>query len=198
MFFDRISNTMFHAKFSKIIGISIKTTPTSILDKFKLAQLMCGNCPAYNKRWACPPFEMQTKDIVPNKKFANLVAIKIKPTQKNISPKKIIDQARSFLDELFYEFESSNSNHILLLAGSCICSLAENCPKQKNIPCVKKEKMRYSLEALGYDVMKISEELLNIKILWQTDVQPEYFTLVYCICSDSDISCYLKEHLQNI
>ena len=58
--------------------------------------------------------------------------------------------------------------------------------------------MRYSLEAIAYDVTKISEELLETKILWQTDVQPEYFTLVYCICSDFDISDEIRKHLSNI
>ncbi|MBE6413836.1 MAG: hypothetical protein E7035_04700 [Verrucomicrobiaceae bacterium] len=189
---------MFQINFSKIIGISIKAIQASRLDKFKLPELLCGNCPAYNKRWACPPFSFSANEIIADKKFANLVAIKIKPTQKNLLPRIIIDEARIFFDALFYDIEALYKGSILLLAGSCICEQSENCPKQKNLPCVQKDKMRYSLEALGYDVTKISEELLNTKILWQTDVQPEYFTLVYCICSDFDISDEIKISFQSI
>ena len=188
---------MFQINFSKIIGISIKATQATRLDKFKLTQQMCGNCPAYAKRWACPPFNLSSNKIISDKKFANLVAIKIKPTKKNLSPRIIIDEARIFLDTLFYNLETLHKDSILLLAGSCICEQSENCPKQKNLPCIQKDKMRYSLEALGYDVTKISEELLNTKILWQTDVQPEYFTLVYCICSDFDISEETRKNLSN-
>lgn len=195
--FDTVKTTMFQMNFSEIIGISIKVTSPATLYKYKLKQVMCGNCPAYNKRWACPPFASENDTIITSKKNANLVSVKIKPTKKNNIPKKIIDEARIFLDELFYKLETLSSNSTLLLAGSCICDFADNCPKLKKFPCVRKNKMRYSLEALGYDVTKISEELLNTKILWQTDVQPEYFTLVYCICSDLDISEAIKSDLLN-
>ena len=194
---DTRKTAMFQMNFSKIIGISVKATSTETLYKYKLKKVMCGNCPAYNKRWACPPFITENDTIITSKKNANLVSIKIKPTKKNNIPKKIIDEARVFLDELFYKLEALNLNSTLLLAGSCICNFADNCPKLKKLPCVRKNKMRYSLEAFGYDVTKISEEILDTKILWQTDIQPEYFTLVYCICSDFDISKEIKNYLSN-
>ena len=58
--------------------------------------------------------------------------------------------------------------------------------------------MRYSLEAIGYDVEKISAEILDTRILWQTNELPEYLTLVYCIFADFDITSEIKKSFQEI
>ena len=156
------------------------------LAKYKLSQNLCGNCPAYNKRWACPPFDNDIF-ILFQKKYANIVAIKFEPIQKNFTQKEITDSARKYFDNIFYSIESSTKNSILLLAGSCICKYSQKCPKIKNKPCAFPTKMRYSLEALNFDVVKICKQILNFEILWAKDKKhPPYYTLVYCLLTNDD------------
>jgi len=46
-------------------------------------------------------------------------------------------------------------------------------------PCISPERVRPSLESLGFDVSLISAELLNIEMKWSKNgILPEYFTLV--------------------
>ncbi len=176
---------------STILNVSVHSLESDRMKAFKLPQLLCNNCSYFGNRWACPPFLENSTDVVSAKKFSNLFAIKISPTDKTQSPEAITKEAREHFDSLFYEIEKSTPESVLLLAGSCICPLSENCPKQKNAPCVRPEKMRMSLEALGYDVVKIAKEVFDIEILWQDKALPEYLTLVYCICSDNKIDCKL-------
>lgn len=45
--------------------------------------------------------------------------------------------------------------------------------------CRHPDKVRPSLEAFGFDLMKTSENLLGIKMVWGMDgMMPEYLTLV--------------------
>ncbi len=172
---------------STTLLVSTRTIESIKMVAFKLPALLCGNCPYFSKRWACPPFSGDSITPVSSKKFSNLFAIKISPTDKTQSAKNIIDEAREHFDPIFYELEKSTPNSTLLLAGSCVCPLSENCPKQKGQPCVRPDKMRLSLEALGYDVVKIAKDIFDIEILWQNEELPEYFTLVYCLCTDKKI-----------
>jgi predicted metal-binding protein len=62
--------------------------------------------------------------------------------------------------------------------GKCIyCS--KTCARIEGKPCRHPDKVRPSLEAFGFDLMKTSEELLGIKMKWGHDgMMPEYLTLV--------------------
>ncbi len=172
---------MFDLSLSTILDVSAHSLESDRMKAFKLPQLLCDNCPHFGNRWACPPFSRTSINIVSAKKFSNLFAIKISPTDKTQSADAIIKEVRQYFDPIFYEIEKSTPNSTLLLAGSCICPLSENCPKRENKQCVRPEKMRTSLEALGYDVIKIAKEVFNINILWQEKGLPEYLTLVYCL-----------------
>ena len=174
--------------------VVIKKTTALQLADFKASENLCEGCPAYGKRWACPPFDTE-KSFLFQEKIANIIAIKFKPSQKNLSPKQINDSARKHFDNIFFNIENSTKDTLLLLAGSCICKLADECPKTKNKPCAYPNKKRYSLEALGYNVAKICKEKLGFEILWAKDnAHPQYYTLVYCILTKTD--CLSEQFLR--
>ena len=176
-------------------------TTTAALQKYRLARPMCGACPSFGKRWACPPFDAQNAPNFETRKYANLAAVKIKPSNPQLAPKEIIDQARETIDEIFYGIEKLLPNATLALAGSCLCPHADKCPRTRGAPCARPDKMRASLEAANYDVVKIAKDILQTDILWQTaGKQPPYFTLAYCVFADIEapekIAAALAENLE--
>ena len=46
------------------------------------------------------------------------------------------------------------------------CNLCERCAFLDNKHCYHPEKMRYSMEAMGMDLQKMSEEVFNHKLTW--------------------------------
>ena len=180
---------------SMITEAHLSAAENSRMHEFKLPNLLCGNCPSFANRWACPPYSSEIEAPIKTKKVSNLIALKIIPIEKQASAKDIIDDAREHLDFIFYNLEATQKNSSLLLAGSCICPISNNCSRRRNFLCARPEKMRYSLESLGYDVVKIAKKIFDIDILWQSDGLPQYFTLVYAICSDCDMSKKISEAL---
>ena len=160
---------------------------TDEIAKYKLPAPLCGNCPFFGKRWACPPLDSNACADFAKKEYANLAAVKIAPVKSGSSAEEIIEDARKFFDEIFYLLEKSLPGAILMLAGSCLCPAARGCPRVRNEPCLRPDKMRLSLEAAGFDVVKMANDFLHTNILWEKNGgRPEYFTLVYCIFADKN------------
>lgn len=160
---------------------------TDEIAKYKLPAPLCGGCPFFGKRWACPPLDSNAGADFAKSRYANLAAVKIKPIQSEASAEEIIEDARKFFDEIFYLLEKSLPNSILMLAGSCLCPAARSCPRGRNEPCLRPDKMRLSLEAAGFDVVKMANDFLHTNILWEKNGErPKYFTLVYCIFADAN------------
>jgi len=92
---------------------------------------------------------------------------------------EIIEAARSKLDNMFLKLEEQYPESKAFFAGTChICPIGE-CMRINRKPCISPERVRPSLEALGFDVSRISAELLNIEMKWSRNgILPEYFTLV--------------------
>ena len=48
--------------------------------------------------------------------------------------------------------------------------------------------MRYSLDAFGFDLSAITNDLLGIEIQWCKDRLPDYFTLVHGIMTMQEVT----------
>lgn len=161
-----------------IFEIRTQNFSADALEQFKLPAPQCGNCPNFGRIWACPPFadtELKKYQI----KSAKIIAVKFRPLRANLSAKQYTDSVRKIFDPILLNLERRTPNAVALLAGTCICPSAANCPRAKNLPCPTPEKMRPSPEALGYDIPAIARQM-GLEILWQkNNTPPEHFTLIY-------------------
>ena len=53
--------------------------------------------------------------------------------------------------------------------------------------CRQPDKMRYSMDAFGFDLSAITKDILGIEILWCRDRLPEYFTLIHGLMTADDV-----------
>ena len=169
------------AKLSDFRVKSATITAQELL-KHKISPNPCAQCPNFGRRWACPPFEHSPiAEVFPNFD-ALLYAVEI-PSAPNLSAQESTEAARKVLDPIFYEMEQDTPQSLLLLAGSCICPLSENCPRNGNKPCAYPDRMRASLESLGFNVVELCRKFLDTEILWQSPdgTPPPYYTLVYSL-----------------
>jgi predicted metal-binding protein len=150
----------------------------------------CKECDRYNACWACPPFDFNADEYLAPYKIAYIIGTKIVLDRetinkyqgfdecKNISY-KIMKDTRKSIDGNLLELEKQYLPSKAFFAGSCqICKEGE-CMRATGKPCISPERVRPSLESLGFDVSLISAELLNIEMKWSKNgILPEYFTLV--------------------
>lgn len=137
----------------------------------------CQACPNYGKLWSCPPYSFDVREFW--KGFA-----KIKVTAYKIISDKDGDKIHRDLAEakklLGAELEAEAKKHpgSISLAAGC-CELCGTCSRLEGRPCLFPEKMRYSIESLGGDVVKTLKDLFNIELQWITqDRLPDYMVLV--------------------
>ncbi|WP_373600709.1 DUF2284 domain-containing protein [Paraclostridium bifermentans] len=172
-----------------IINLRAVTCEVSDLLKFEnkiLFNSMCKEgCPNYKKKWACPPysptFSSYSKDynhVLIVLMYCNLDQFNYTKTEY-MKVKASNSILKSRMDNLMRELENE-FNGLMLSNGSC--RLCKPCNCKKNLPCKRPELKRYSMEALGLDVSKISMKILNHELLWYKNKKsPEYSTVVSCL-----------------
>jgi len=158
---------------------------------------MCLNgCKNYKKKYSCPPFVPDFKNLIKEHEglFIVLFLCKLNPIKSteynkiriaNVVLKSRIIKLMRFLEEKF--------NTTFLSTGSC--NLCKPCKLKLNLPCKHPKKRRYSLEAIGIDCNKISKDLFNIKLLWYKNKKAPRYTCVLCglVCDKKNIKEIKKE-----
>ena len=150
----------------------------------------CKACNKYNTCWSCPPFDFDTDTYLTSYQTACIIGTKISLDKEVINQHQgldrctkisyeIIGAVRKELDNMLLEMEKQHPQSKAFFAGSCHICPTGTCTKIAGAPCISPEKIRPSLEALGFDISRISAELLNIEMQWSRNgILPEYFTLV--------------------
>ena len=135
---------------------------------------LCKGCDNYGKRWSCPPFA-KPFDF---QKYQN-ISVVLRRIENVDTLEKTYYSARKDFDDFMLLRESKTQGSLALFAGSCVnCSL-EKCARIESKECPFKDKMRTSLEAIGFDVSKIAKEIFDVEILWNNSTEkPKYTTLI--------------------
>lgn len=149
----------------------------------------CKVCENYGKRWSCTPLNILPieflnlysdiwligLEIILNKDMLKGVVCEDFDVPKQINDILCIEKKR--LTKLLIREEKKIAGSQYLFSGGCeICDV---CTRIEGKPCLFPEKMRYSIEAMGANVAKISEEILGIKVLWMKGaIIPEHLTLI--------------------
>lgn len=149
----------------------------------------CLACERYGMNWSCPPFEDGATAGLRN----TYGSIEVVCCQALLSdrPGRSSDRAGAerLKRETFHRARSSMVRSLLtaerdrpgtraLFPGSCeLCD--GDCTRAQGLACVQPSLMRPSLEALGYDLVKLVKDLFELEFHWAAEGEiPPYQLLV--------------------
>ncbi|GHV54511.1 hypothetical protein FACS1894216_14680 [Synergistales bacterium] len=147
----------------------------------------CVPCPNHGGKWSCPPFGFDVPELLGRYKHAYLFGVKMtyddETRARADTKEKVLDtavqlmrKANKDLQELLRGIEADCPGSLAAAGGTC--GICDTCARPDGKPCRFPDKMRPSVESLGFDVSMITEELLGMKLLWFDKELPEYQTLV--------------------
>ena len=147
----------------------------------------CRSCDHYGMYWSCPPFEAQPFETLPAWSHAVLLTQKT-PVAAGSTPADLVQQflaARQSLGERMMQWETDGA--LAVIAGHCFGCKA--CTRAKGVACCVPARMRYSLEALGFDVTGLTEGLAGQLIDWPASGVPAYLMIVGALlCPRRDLA----------
>ena len=142
----------------------------------------CRQCGNYGCRYGCPPFEVDPLSSICHFTKVRIWGVKIIPNSKRVPLElacNLMEPVTRQLNEELLEMERALGGLAFGFVGACPYCNGEQCARIVGMPCRHPEKVRPSLEAIGFDMGKTAKELLNLDIKWSTgDYIPEYLTLV--------------------
>ena len=162
----------------------------------------CRECPRYNTVWSCPPLAFDVGAYLGRFAWVNVLCAKIVPSSRVITdadtPEKIkavgwemLLSVKLDMEEKLRRLEKSLPGSVSLSSGGC--NLCKACSRRDGIPCRQPDKMRYSLDAFGFDLTAITKDMFDIDILWCKERLPDYFTLIHGILTTDEMSDGLWE-----
>lgn len=148
----------------------------------------CSECPNYGKIASCPPYDFDVIDYWRQFKNFHIAAVQgfvpdelreraFSADELNAKTREIFKSMRDSLDGKLEQAERETPDSRMLSAGKCVrCA---DCTCARGLPCRFPELIRYSVESLGGDVVKLLRDAFHVDILWaQNGRLPEYFMLV--------------------
>ena len=154
----------------------------------------CRSCEKYGAFWSCPPFAAP-----PLAGFAEWTHAVIVCQRTWLVPgttrEQLIERflaARVGFGERVRRLEAGCACATGLVAGHCAgCA---DCTRSEGKPCRAPERMRHSLEAAGFDVTALAEDLAGCKVHWPKSGLPDYLTMVGALlCPDEDTAVRLRD-----
>lgn len=138
----------------------------------------CAKCPDHGRVWSCPPFATPPLATLPPWDQALLILLRtpVAPDTAKADMVEAFHDSRRTFRTLLLDAESRLEDTTALVAGHCQgCAV---CSRPHSVPCPTPSHLRYSLEALGFDVSSLVEGLAGIRIQWPKEGVPEYLLTV--------------------
>lgn len=149
----------------------------------------CKNCPNYHALWSCPPHSFDPLELLQGydeifvigtilfygeeeRRLHQGKEAMLKYTEKTLYPLR---------KEVYLRLLELEKNKEVRIFDMGSCNLCDKCTRGEGLPCRWSNKMRYSLEALGFDVSEIVKRYLKIELQWATAVLPSYYVLVSAV-----------------
>lgn len=157
---------------------------------------LCKQCPAYGKKWCCPPFDFSPLEKISHFKYAHIFGTQIFFPRDAIVQSRIEkngDQVcRAAVEKVckdnhskLLEMREKNAPAVAFSVGCHLCPEG-TCARGEGKVCRHPSKMLHSLESFGFDISKTASELLGIELLWSAGgVLPEYATVVTGLFTDN-------------
>lgn len=145
----------------------------------------CRTCEKHGRFWSCPPFTISPLLGFPAWTHGVIVCRRIQ-VEAGTTTEQLVDRfqlARVGFGELIRRLEAPFARVTALVAGHCAgCA---DCTRGEGKPCRAPSRLRYSLEAVGFDVTGLVEGLAGLKIHWPKSGLPDYLTTVGALlCPD--------------
>lgn len=124
----------------------------------------CKRCPNYGKTWSCPPFD---NDMMVYDGTIELIMVRLEmesPLPYERTVEFMADLKREITPALL-EYESRIEGRAFSLAGKCVVCHAP-CARTLALPCRHPDKVRPSLEAVGFDLVKTADKLFGNPLEW--------------------------------
>ena len=173
----------------------------------------CKKCPNYGKYWSCPEFAFN--EILFLNEFQYMYpigreyTIPKKDRQKTIGIQACSNYCTKLHKAMKIEawrdllaFEKAFPGTLALVPGNChICEAqGMDCARQKGLKCRYAHMMRFSPEALGFDVDAISKFEIGMLLRWPREGHlPEKMSCVMAILSNKKIPrAVLKKYFPDV
>ena len=152
--------------------------------------LECSKCSSYNYKWTCPPFDFDVDDVWTKYDNIKLILLKFTFTDEFKEKKLSYDDFRENSRDLFQNEkrnilkkmleEEERLDGLYLSCGPC--SMCAVCSRVDGEPCRNPSLRRYSMEALGTNVISTSRGVFNITPQWITpESSPDYHIFLNAI-----------------
>lgn len=152
----------------------------------------CAACEKYGHTWSCPPFSEPPLLSFPAWSFAVIVCgrVPVPPEAAKESMIALFFEARKLFRQALVEQQQREIGVTALIAG--FCSGCESCSRPEGKPCRTPAALRYSLEAVGFDVTALAENLAGQKLHWPKQGNPEYLmTVGALLCPNEAVAARL-------
>ena len=155
---------------------------------------LCKDCPDYGRVWSCPPGVPDAAALLAPYETAHLTGVKVsygpELRARALSPaltehlrRETYGLVKRNVLKTLLCLEEQYPGSLTIAAGRC--ELCRRCAREDGLPCYQPQRMRYSFSALGFDLTRISEELLGVPLLWASEGLPEYNMAVYAVLTRS-------------
>lgn len=149
---------------------------------------MCGQCPSHGNSWGCPPYAFDPATVSNGFKTVTLMGTTIEfdeatraecttaEMSRAVAIQAMQEVWKTLLPEL-YEKERQVKGSRCFTFRCTLCP--EGCTRPEGKPCRYPDRLRYSLEAVGFDVTAAAHDLLGIDLEWSSDgTLPKHITIV--------------------
>ena len=142
----------------------------------------CRQCGYFGRRHGCPPFDHDTLSDIAGYARVRILGAKIVPSDKSLPLAAVNDLMLPVITSMnaeLLEMEKSLGGRAFGFVGKCIYCGDKPCARIDGKPCRHPDKVRPSLEAYGFDIVRTASELLGVDIKWSDGKHvPDYLTLV--------------------
>lgn len=174
----------------------VTVAASELIDRYRdveRIEAFCKQCPGYGKTWSCPPFDFDPRTVSDGFKTVTLMGTTIEfdeqtraacmtAEESSVMGREAMAQVWKTVLPRLYEMERDNPGSRCFTFRCSLCP--EGCTRPEGKPCRHPEKLRYSLESVGFDIVAMTRDLLGIDLEWSTDGSlPRHLTLVTALFS---------------
>ncbi len=145
--------------------------PVNKIDHDDSYKMSCEACKKYGNNLACPPYSPSFPDYVGNAKTARVICLRLPQEYFNhlVSEERYrtcFGKARNLLVDILQDYRKEGHT----VAGSGPCLACERCAvEHRSEKCRNPDKMIYSLESLGTNLITLVKKCFDIELEWSSD-----------------------------